>query len=133
MQVPGHGEKLTRLWEPAIAALLSQGTIAKAARAAGVDETSLRRWLRDPGFRAAYHQARADLLQHAVGHISEGLVTAAVVLRTILTDREASASSKVAAARTLFEMALRDREVEALEARLAAVEALVKELRHVPT
>ena len=125
----GHGEKFERKWEQAIAALLSQGTILQAATAAGVDESSLRRWLKDAAFKAAYHQARADLLQHSLGHIAAGLTAAALVLRGILIDKEASASSKVAAARTLFEMAMKDRELEALEARLAAVEALLQEVR----
>jgi hypothetical protein len=64
-----------------------------------------------------------------LGHIAAGLTAAALVLRGILIDKEASASSKVAAARTLFEMAMKDRELEALEARLAAVEALLQEVR----
>jgi len=43
----GHGEKLSRKQEQAIAALLTCPTIEQAAKAAGVGETTLWRWLQD--------------------------------------------------------------------------------------
>ena len=50
----GHGEKLTRKQEQAVAALLEQPTVLRAATVAGVSERTLRLWLKDPGFKAAY-------------------------------------------------------------------------------
>jgi hypothetical protein len=42
----------------AIEALLSQPTTATAAKAAGVSQATLFRWLNDPTFAAAYRSAR---------------------------------------------------------------------------
>ena len=119
----GHGEKMTRRWEQAIISLLTHATIGQAAKAAKVNEATLRRWMREPQFREAYHNARADLLQQALGHAAEGLVEAALVLRHILRNQDAPASARVAAAKALFDLALKDRDLEDLEARLAVLEA----------
>ncbi len=120
--MPGHGEKKSRKQDAAISALLSRGTIGEAAQAVGIDEKTLRRWMADPEFRAAFHQARAEVLQHSLGFVAEGLVHGALVLRQILRDPEAGASAKVAAVRLLYDLAFKDRELESLEGRLAALE-----------
>ena len=49
--------------EAAIAALLTQPSIAKAAEAAGVPERTLYRWLKDDKFRAAYRAVRDQLIE----------------------------------------------------------------------
>ena len=49
----GHGEKLTRKQEQAIACLLAEATLTAAASHCGIGEATLRRWLRDPQFEAA--------------------------------------------------------------------------------
>ena len=65
----GHGEKLSRRQEAAIAALLAEPTLAAAATAAGIGEATLRRWLRLDAFRTAYRQARRELVESAVGRV----------------------------------------------------------------
>jgi hypothetical protein len=65
----GHGEKLTRKKEQAVAALLEQPTVRRAAAAAGVSERALRLWLRQPNFKAAYGEARRQLLEHALSRL----------------------------------------------------------------
>jgi Helix-turn-helix domain of transposase family ISL3 len=62
--VKGHGEKLTRRQEQAIAALLAEPTLAAAAARCGVAETTLWRWMQIPTFEAAFRAAVASL-QHA--------------------------------------------------------------------
>ena len=121
--MPGHGEKKNRKQEAAVAALLSHATLSQAASAIGIDESSLRRWLQDPAFKQRYYQARADLLQHSLGHLAEGLVEAAIVLRVIMRSSETPASARVAAAKALFDLALKDRAVQDYEERIAALEA----------
>jgi hypothetical protein len=54
----GHGEKLTRKQEDAIAALLDAPTVAAAAGKAGIGERTLRRWLRIAEFQSAYRRER---------------------------------------------------------------------------
>ena len=48
----GHGQKLGRKKEAAIAALLTNRSVDEAARAAGVGATTLWRWLKLPEFQA---------------------------------------------------------------------------------
>lgn len=61
----GQGEKLSRKRDQAIAALLTQPTISEAAKAIGVGEKTLRRWLKVPEFMAAYNAARHEVLADA--------------------------------------------------------------------
>ena len=48
----GHGQKRERLEDRALAALLSEPTIAQAATTAGVSESTLLRWLAEPVFKS---------------------------------------------------------------------------------
>jgi hypothetical protein len=58
----GHGERMSRLKEKAILALLSSRTCGTAAYRTGVCESTLRRWLADPGFAREYQEAKDRLL-----------------------------------------------------------------------
>jgi hypothetical protein len=54
-----HGAKSAAVRDRAILALLSERTLTAAAAKAGIDESTLRRWLaRDGEFQAAYPAAR---------------------------------------------------------------------------
>jgi hypothetical protein len=68
-QMKGHGQKLTSKQEALIAALLTEPTYAAAAARAGVGQTTVYRWMHLPSFRAAYRQARRELIESAVGRI----------------------------------------------------------------
>src|SRR5260370_25141845 len=68
-QVGGHGQKLTSKQEALIAALLTEPNHAAAATKAGVGETTLYRWMQLPGLRAAYRQARRELVERAIGRL----------------------------------------------------------------
>src|SRR5262245_25809567 len=65
----GHGQKLSRKQEQAVAALLSEATLQAAAARAGVSASTVKRWLKEPEFRAAYRQARRELVEGAVGRV----------------------------------------------------------------
>jgi hypothetical protein len=68
--VAGHGEKLSRKQEQAIAALLAKPTLRKAAEAAGVSERTLRAWVKEqPAFLRAWRDARRRVVEHAVGQL----------------------------------------------------------------
>ena len=53
----GHGQKLGRKMDAAVAALLTQRNVEEAAQAAGIGATTLWRWLKQPEFQAAYREA----------------------------------------------------------------------------
>jgi hypothetical protein len=63
----GHGSKLPRKGEQAISALLSFPTIEEAAAAVSIAPVTLRRWLKEDGFRTAY-LAAANRAQYAIQH-----------------------------------------------------------------
>jgi transposase-like protein len=69
--MPGHGEKLSRKKNAAIAALLTQPTITAAAKDVGIDESTLRRWLKEPTFKREFRAAREDVVETAVGRLQQ--------------------------------------------------------------
>jgi hypothetical protein len=93
----GHGEKLTRKMEAAIAALLREPTVRKAAEKAGVGERTLRRWLKDDaGFQSAYAAARRQLLEHSLSRLEAVAGRAVSVLRKALASDDRALSLRAA-------------------------------------
>lgn len=77
----GHGEKLSRKQELAIAALISAGTIKEAAQNCGISEATLWRWLQKPEFQTAYRAARRQLVEHAISELQAAMGEAVMTLR----------------------------------------------------
>jgi len=120
--VIGHGEKLSRKQEQAIAALLSEPTIAAAAEKVGVGEVTLWRWLQREDFQADYQQARREAVAQAIAALQRASSEAVQALREIMVDSGAPASSRVSAAKTVLELALKGVELEDIERRVTALE-----------
>jgi putative hemolysin len=59
----GHGSKFGRKKEAAIAALLSEKNHAEAARVAGIDLSTLKRWMRMPEFIEQWRRARWEIVE----------------------------------------------------------------------
>jgi hypothetical protein len=115
----GHGEKLTRKQESAIAALLSESTINAAAVKTGIGEATLQRWLKLPAFVLAYRDARRQLVRDAVGRLQGGVGEAVDALLAIAKDGKRE-SDRVRAAIALLDHAFRGIEpCEANPSRLA--------------
>jgi len=114
--------KFTRKKEQAIANLLQYPTIAEAAAATGIAEVTLFRWLQDPEFAEAYRAARRETVSQAVAYLQQTAGEAVQALREILANSGAPTSSRVTAARTVLEMALKAVELEDLEKRVTALE-----------
>jgi hypothetical protein len=66
----GHGEKLTRKQEQAIAALLSEPTLEAAAGTAGISVRTLKTWLTLDDFRRAFDAARRQVLSDTVSRLA---------------------------------------------------------------
>jgi len=75
-----EGRGLTSKQEAGIAALLTQPTHVAAAALAGVAESTLYRWLQMPAFRAAYRQARRELVEASIGRVQVAAGQAVEVL-----------------------------------------------------
>ena len=60
---------LTVKQQKAIAALLSHRTTKEAAKACGVTEMTLWRWLQEPGFSAEYRKAQRAVVDNAIAKL----------------------------------------------------------------
>jgi hypothetical protein len=100
-------ERLSHKQEALIAALLSERTHEEAAAKAGISSATLRRWLHLPAFRAAYRQARRELVEAAVGRLQAATGQAVDTLLAVARDAEAKDSDRVRAAVALLDHAFR--------------------------
>ena len=123
----GHGEKLTRNQEKAIAALISCPTIPEAAVSIGIGEATLFRWLKNPRFKASYRRARHQVVSLAIGHLQTKITKAIDTLLEVAGDKEAPSSARVAAARAIVDQSLRAVEIGEIEARIERLENRLKE------
>jgi transposase-like protein len=120
--VVGHGQKLGRKQEAAIAALLSQRTVEDAARVAGIGARTLFRWLELREFREAYLQARRQAFGQASARLQQATGAAVSVLLTLMLDANAPAASRVRAAHSVLDLAAKALELEDIELRLRHLE-----------
>jgi RES domain-containing protein len=123
-QVAGHGEKLSRLQETAISALLTAPSVPEAAKMVGVGERTLWRWMRLPGFKEAYQAARRELVRHAIVTVQGVMSQAVKTLVEIMENSDSPASARVSSAKTILELGVRAVEMEDLEARISKLETL---------
>jgi hypothetical protein len=118
----GHGAKFGRKMEAAIAALVVRPSIEDAARAAGVGEKTLRRWMREPEFKAQYLEARREGVHQAVGRMQQATSAAGTVILKLMTDPNVPPAVRLRAAENVFAHAIKGIELEDIEARLTQLE-----------
>lgn len=122
-QTGKRDDVLTAQQRKAIAALLTAPTIAAAAKAAGVAERTLHRWLSDnEHFRAALDAAEGQVIggvtRRLIGYADHALT----VMVQIMADRSHSPAVRLRAAQGIIDSMLRLRELRNLEERLAKLE-----------
>lgn len=98
---------LTQKQNRALIALLTQPTREEAAKAAGITSKTLRTYLSDPSFQAAYKEALSEMMEDAVAQGKQCLNPAFSTLREIAEDNEQQAQARVSAARSLIEYTMR--------------------------
>jgi hypothetical protein len=108
--------------DSAIIALVNETSIIKAADACGVNERTLRRWLNQPGFMAAYRQARRATMEQALGLTQRFLPAAIHTLAKVMTDPATPASSRVSAAAHLLRFGRESVELDELVGRIESLE-----------
>jgi hypothetical protein len=118
----GHGQKLSRKKEQAIAALLSQPSIGGAAKKAGIGEKTLFRWLQLDEFKRTYKTARRQVIDQTIAQIQSVMSKEVQTLLNVMSDSAAPASSKVSAARALLDIGFKVVEIEDLESRIEKIE-----------
>ena len=120
----GHGAKLPRRQEAAIAALVECPTRAEAATKAGVSEATLGRWLQLDEFREAYRTARRQLVESAIGHLQRAAEDAVEALKRNL--KSGTPAAEVSAARTILSQAVQAVELIDIAERIEALETFVE-------
>ena len=122
--MPGHGERLSRRREQAVAALLCQPTLPAAAAEAGVSERTLRTWLRQPDFAEAFARARREYLQVAISRMQRAAGTATSKLLSLLDAPDDGVALR--AALGLLDRAVKGAELLDVLARLERLEQAAK-------
>jgi transposase-like protein len=120
----GHGERLSRDQEQAIACLLSSPTVVEAAGRCGVHPNTLRAWMRQPAFAAAYAEARQELLRRTVHRMQLAMLAAVNAL-----EKDCGAADfeqRFKAAELLLNTGIRAAEQLSLLERIEGLERLAK-------
>ena len=92
----------------ALSALLNNLTQERAAAAADIGISTLKRYLADPDFQAEYQKAMSKLIEGAATQAKQGLSPALSCLREIVNDSKKSDMARIQAARSLLEYGLRN-------------------------
>ena len=120
----GHGEKLTRKAEQAIAALLEHPTIAEAAKASGVSERSLWRWLQRDDFQKRYKDAQRAVVDSAITKLQAATVRAVETLERNLSCGNFFAEN--AAAQAILTHSFKAIEVRELQEQIDEIKMLLE-------
>jgi hypothetical protein len=118
----GHGAKLGRKMEEAVAAMLTQSSLEGAARASGVGTTTLLRWQKLPEFQKAYREAKRAAFGQSISRLQQASSAAVSTLLKIMVDPSAPASTRVRAADSVLDHSKQAIEIEDIDVRVAALE-----------
>lgn len=113
---------LTQKQQKALSALLTNPTKEAAAKAAGIESKTLRRYLTDPEFQAEYQKAVSGMIEDAATQARQSLNPALSCLREIVEDGGETATARISAARSLLEYGLRLTEIADIMKQLEELE-----------
>jgi DNA-binding MurR/RpiR family transcriptional regulator len=123
MQQPDKTEeRLPRRWEQMLQSLLAHPTVAEAARAAGVSQTSIWRALQNPRFQEQYRDARREVWRHAMTRLQHASTDAVETLQAIIKDESAPHAARVSAARAILDHGRETFELENVTERIERLE-----------
>lgn len=121
--------KLSVKQEDFIAALLSQPSIAAAARSINLPDKTARRWLKLEHFQKAYHAAKQDKFTSALEILQSGVSVSIKALHKHMTSDETPPAVQVRAAQIWLDQAISLHKMSELEQKIADLEEIVQE-RH---
>lgn len=128
-KMKGHGTKLGRKKEAAIAALLTAKNQAEAARVAGINLATLKRWLRLPEFQAEYLHVRRDAVTQANARVQQNSGAAASVALMLMADPKTPATVKAHLSLGLLDRANKSVEQDDMLVRIALLEQSQEEMK----
>jgi hypothetical protein len=106
-----------------VAALVSGATWEEAAASARCSRSTVARRMSDPEFRQALDVARREVLERTTTTLVANTAAAASVLAELSANPAVPASTRISAARSLLDLALRYWDAQLTDCRLAALEA----------
>jgi uncharacterized protein with ATP-grasp and redox domains len=116
-------EELTARQHRALAALLAEPTIRRAAEVSEVGDKTLYRWMREPAFAAAYREMRGAATQHAIALVQKYSSNAAATLCQLMASPN-PAAIRLAAASKILDLAIKATEIEDIRRELEELKAL---------
>ena len=93
--------------ERALQALLVSRTRAEAAATAGIGESTLREYMKNPEFMERYKQAFGDMVRDATRQAQALLMPALSTLQTVMEDEEIPAQARIIAAKSIIDYSLK--------------------------
>lgn len=115
--------QITLKQERAIAALLTEPMIKKAAETAGVGLRTLTRWMSQPDFKRAFREARKVAFMQAISLTQRYTPLAVHTLAKVMNDPAAPYAAKVSAAAAILKFGRESIELDDLAYRVEALEA----------
>ena len=106
-------------------ALLAHPIIPEAAKACGVDETTLWRWLQNPDFQVAYRQARRQVVEKAIVELQRACSDAVKTRTRNLNCGQPAV--EFSAARVILDQAMKGVELSDLVERVEQLESSLDE------
>jgi len=128
--IAGHGSPIAEKGPLAIAALVVHGSRAKAAEAAGVHPDTIKRWLGDADFRAAYEEAQRQQADETMQALKGAMLGSVQVLVAFRDDPTKSDALRRQCAYDILTLGKAAMEGAELAERLGKLEAMQELLRH---
>ncbi|MDQ7014630.1 MAG: hypothetical protein Q9O74_12160 [Planctomycetota bacterium] len=113
---------LTPNQENAIVALINETSVAAAARASGVGQRTLHKWMHEENFMREYRRARREAFDQAIALTQRYASLAVTTLAKIMADAGAPNAAKVSAATAMLKFGRESIELDDLAARIEALE-----------
>lgn len=114
-------EELPIRQRKAVLVLAATGNTTRAAKEAGVTQQTVYRWLEDPTFRNELRAAELQVLENLSRRLMDLTSKAITTLDGLLSDK--NSTTRLRAAQTIIEGALKLREIMSIEERVAKLEA----------
>ena len=116
--------------EKAIAALLAYPTKRAAAEAAGITDRTLRNYFKDEEFQQRYRTEFLGLITEASQQAQQTMSPALSTLREIMVNNEENAQTRIYAARTTLEYAVKLTELADMVSRLEDMEKTMEDMQN---
>src|SRR5262249_51505043 len=114
-------------FEQAIAALLRHKTIAEASAEVGVNEKTVREWMKQPAFRDLYREVRGEILERTVAQLLSACTEAVEALKRNLACGKPAPENRAAVA--ILELAAKGVETLDLAEELRQVKQELEEVK----